>query len=505
MPIDSDCDDNALTQPNSEEDVLSTAAAGPAAARGGALRVLGYLMGTLVSGLSAALLFRHLKLVHTGYYVTALTLVAIVGAVSDLGLTGVGMREMARQAPSERWRLARDLLGLRIALTGVGAAIVITIAWLAYSANLAAGVALACTGLLLQATQDNFTLPLALGLRLGWMSALDLTRQLLTTACTVTLVLLGATLVPFLGISIPVGVIMLVASGWLVRGTRALRPTFSMTRWRSLMSKTVTYSIAVAASALYFRVAILLVSALSNSTQLGYYGASFRVIEVLTLVPNLLVGAAFPIFARAARDDHERLGYALNRVFEVSVIVGAWVAVSIAVAAPLAIAVIGGPEFAPASTVLALQGIGLGAMFVSLVWANALLSLGVFRTILVLNVCTLIANAALVSVLTPSDGAQGAAIATGLAEILAAIVQALAVLRIHPRLRPSLRVLPPTALATAVGLVPMLVPGMPTVARLATSTLLFGGVVLTAKAIPQEALDVIPRPALLGNRFRAHP
>ena len=105
---------------------------------------------------------------------------AIVGAMSDLGLTAVGVRELSMRPPAERWsararsaRIAdhahaprqrrdrRDRLGL------------------VYSPTLAAGVALACVGLLLQATQDNFSLPLLVGLRLGTVSALELSRQLL--------------------------------------------------------------------------------------------------------------------------------------------------------------------------------------------------------------------------------------------------------------------------------------------------------------------------------------
>jgi O-antigen/teichoic acid export membrane protein len=320
------------------------------------LRVGGYIVGALVSVLSAALLFRHLGVRDTGRYVTALSLVAIVGSLSDLGLTAVGVRELSRRPPGERWALAKDLLGLRIILTVAGSAAVIGIAWAAYSVTLADGVALACVGLLLQATQDNFALPLVVDLRLAWVSALDLARQLLTTMLTVALVLLGATLVPFLGISIPVGAVVLVATVRLVRGTRSLAPTFSVRRWRKFMRAMLPYSAATAASALYFRVSILLVSALSTGAQLGYFSASFRIIEVLTLVPALLASSAFPIFARAARDDHERLGYALSRVFDVSVIVGAWVAVSTAVGAPLAIAIIGGPKFQPAVSVLAIQG-----------------------------------------------------------------------------------------------------------------------------------------------------
>ena len=237
---------------------------------------------------------------------------------------------------------------------------------------------------------------------------------------------------------------MLPVTVLLVRGTRSLLPTFSLRRWREFVGAMLPYAAAVAASALYFRVSILLVSALSSGTQAGYFGASFRIIEVLTLVPALLASSAFPIFARAARDDHERLGYALNRVHEVAVIVGAWVAVSIAIGAPLAIKIIGDPQFKPAVPVLAIQGVALGAMFVSIVWANALLSLGLYRMILAINLATLAFNAALVAALIPLDGSRGAAIGTTVAEIAAGILQAVAVIRSRPQLRPSARVLPPS-------------------------------------------------------------
>jgi O-antigen/teichoic acid export membrane protein len=487
------------------EDILATSAAGPAAARGGGLRVGGYLIGVLVSTLSAALLFRHLGKTNVGLYTLAVSLVAIVGAFSDLGLTAIGVREISTLPPEEGWSLARDLLGLRITLTVIGVAVVTVVAWLAYSDTLAAGVALAGIGLLVQAVQDNFSIPLTVGLRLGWVAALDLTRQLLTTLLTIALVLLGAGLVPFLGISIPVGLVVLPATVLLVRGVRTLAPAFDWRRWRRLVGAMVPFAVAVAASALYLRVALLLVSALSDRTQLDYFGVSFRIVEVLTLIPALLASSAFPIFARAASSDHDRLGYGLGRVFEVSLILGAWVAVSIAVGAPLAIAVIGGPEFKDAAPVLAVQGVTLGAMFVSLVWANGLLSLGLYHKIMVLNVSALIGNALLVALLIPIDGARGAAIGTAVAEIAVGIAQAMTVIHGRPQLRPSLRVMPPVALATALGLLPLIFVGLPDIARVCMSTALFGACLLVTRAIPREALELIPRSGALLGRGRQDP
>jgi O-antigen/teichoic acid export membrane protein len=461
------------------------------------------MVGALVSGLSAAVLFRHLGKIETGRYVTAVSLVAIVGALSDLGLTAVGIREISIRPEAERWSLARDLLGLRITLTLLGGTVVTAIAWAAYSGTLAAGVALASFGLLLQVAQDNFSMSLTVELRLGWVAAFDLIRQLLTTLLTIGLALLGASLLPFLGISLPVGVVVLVSTTAVVHGARRLVPTFSWKRCRPLIVQMLPYSAAVAASALYFRVSILLVSALSSATQLGYFGASFRIIEVLTLVPALLASSAFPIFARAARDDHDRLGYALGRVFDVSVIVGAWVAVSIAVGAPLAISLIGGAEFKPAAAILAFQGVALGAMFVSLVWANVLLSLGNYRQILMINVSMLLLNGLLVAALIELDGSRGAAIGTAIAEVIAGVVQARAVIRGRSQFRPSLRILPLVALAAVVGLVPLLMGGVPTIARLLISTILFGGCLLLLRAFPAELLDLLPRSGVLAWRRKS--
>jgi O-antigen/teichoic acid export membrane protein len=480
-------------------DLLGSAEAGPAATRGGALRVGGYIVGALVSAVSAALLFRHLGVVDTGRYVTAMSLIAIVAALSDLGLTAVGVREISLRPESERWTLARELLGLRITLTLAGGAIVTAITAVSYSTTLAAGVALAGFGLLLQATQDNFAIPLIVDLRLGWVSAFELLRQVLTTLAILLLVFLGASLLPFLAVSIPVGVVVLALTVNVVHGRRALMPSFDWRRWGAFMSAILPYSAAVAASALYFRVSILLVSALSTAAQLGYFSASFRIVEVLTVVPGLLASAAFPIFTRAARDDHARLGYALGRVFEVALIVGAWIAVSIGVGARLAIEVIGGAKFNPAIPVLALQGVAVGAMFVSAVWSNGLLSLGLYRQILMINVVALVLNAALVASLVSVDGARGAAIGTAIAEVAAAVALAALVIRGRPHLRPSLRVVPRVALASALGLTPLAMDGVPVIARIAISTILFGLTVLLTGALPPEVRALIPESLTRGK------
>ena len=209
-------------------ELLDSSLAGPAATRGGARRAGGYLVGVLVSVVSAALLFRHLGVIDTGRYVLALSLVAIIGALSDLGLTAVGVREIARLPEPERWPLAQALLGRRISLTLIGGVVVTAITALVYTPMLAAGVAMASVGLLLQAAQDNFSMPLVVDLRLGGVAAVQLLRQVLSTIAILLLVFAGAGMLSFLAVSIPVGLVVLAVTIQIVRGRRSLMPSFDL-------------------------------------------------------------------------------------------------------------------------------------------------------------------------------------------------------------------------------------------------------------------------------------
>lgn len=474
------------------DDLLSTPQAGPAAIRGGALRVLSFAAGSLFAIVGAALLFRHLGVVETGRYTTALSLAAVVTGFTDLGLTAIGMRELATLQGDRRARMARSLLGIRLVLTVVGVLLVTAFAFAAYDTVLGFGVLIAGGGVLVANVQATLSVPLMAGLRLGWVSLLDLSRQLAGVAMIVVLVLAGAALLPFLVIPAIAAALVLVPTALLVRRDIPLRPSFDLTHWRELAAPVLTYSIAVAAGTLYMRAAIVMVSLLASGEQLGYFSLSFRVVEVLLLIPALLVGAAFPIFARAARDDHERLGYALGRVFEVSLIVGAGITLALALGAPLAIEVMGGADFEPAAPVLAIQALVLMATFLTTVWGYGMLSLHLHRMILVLNLGALAVLVVVLSVLVPLDGARGAAIGTAAVELSVAVAGGFLLVRRRPFLRPSLTVVPKVALAVLLAAAPALALDMPVALDVLCAMLVYGVALLALRAFPQE-LDALLR------------
>jgi O-antigen/teichoic acid export membrane protein len=462
--------------------------------RGGTTRAAGFFVSALLGAGSAAVLFRHLGPTETGVYVTALSIASIAGGISDLGLTALGVRELSVRDPAGRIQVLRTMIGMRIVVTL--AAVFMGVAFAAaagYNSTLVAGVAVAGVGLFFQSLQSTLTMPLLRDLRFGWVTLFEVGRQVLLAGLVIALALSGAGVVLVLAASTPAMLAALVGTALVLRGQTSLRPSFDWQRWRELLRDVLPYSVAVATAVIYFRVAVIVVSLATSSQEIGYFGTSFRILEVLISVPALLAGAAFPVFAHSALSDHRRFAYAVQRTFEVMAIVGVLFVLMVAIGAPVAIDVVGGTKFHPAIPVLQLQAVGLGASFVSSVWSYALLSLRLHRELIAISVGALVVGMLVVLGATAAWGIQGAAGATAATELGLAIGGGLVLRRAYPRLVLSLRLLPRIGLAGVAGAAVVLIPGLKSIEAVAGSAVVYVAILFALRAVPVELASEILR------------
>jgi O-antigen/teichoic acid export membrane protein len=468
-------------------DPLVAATAGRTAARGGVLRVAGYAASIALSVGSAAILFRHLGVADGGRYVAALTVVAIFGALVDAGLTALGTRELAVTPREERRARMRVFMGLRVAATTAGmVAATIFAALVGYPATVVAGISAAGLGLLIQHAQTTMSIPLLTDLRLGLVTLLDLLRQVVAVGLIVALVATGAGLVAFLAVPIPASLVALAATAWVVRTQVSLRPALRLRSWLPLLREALPLAAATAVAAIHFRIPVVLVSLVSGTGQTGYFGASFRVVDVLLVAPQLLFGATFPILVRAARENRARLREAIVRMSEVAVIAGAAVALILALAAPFVVDVVAGARFEPAGDVLTIHAAALGLAFVTAVFSYALLSLGAYRDVLRVNLAALVVALGGTAILATASGARGAAVAAVGTEAVLVTVSGWVLVRRLPELRFSMRV--PLRVLAALGVsVAASVPlGLPSILRAALGGTVFIGTLAALRGFPPD-------------------
>ncbi len=480
-------------------DVLDSDAAGGLIIRGGVLRFASYATIVVLSLIPALLLTRYLGTAGFGHYTTVISLVTVVALVTDVGMANLGTREFAVREGADRTRMMRDLLGLRVALTLVGVVFAMVFALCAgYDAALLAGTLLASLSTVALVFQHTYSIPLAAELRLGVLSLMDVVRQLLTTVAIVVLILVGAGILPLLSVPLAMYLLLVPVTASLARGKITLGMGLHPRRWLALLRPTIAYSLATMVGAAYVYTAQILTSLAASAHQSGLFSLSFRVYTIAVTAPMLLVSGAMPLLARAERDDRERLAYALQRIFEVSLILGVAAAVGILAGAPFIVAVIGGPKYAGSVPVLRIQGIALAASFMVAGWGFALLTIKRYRALLAINALALVASCALTLTLAATHGATGAAFATLCGEGILLVGYPLALAAGNPELRPRLAVLPKVALALAPALALTLTLELPSVVLLVLALGVYALVIFLTRATPQELLELIPRPRRRG-------
>ena len=473
--------------------MLDSTEAGGRIIRGGALRVGTYVLMMALSVLAAALLTRHLGVVRFGQYTTVISLVAVVATVTDAGMSVIGVREFSVRDGAQRDELMRDLLGLRMTLTAVGVLLVGGFALAAgYGTALLVGAVLASLGTIALVAQHTHTIPISAELRLGTLSALELARQVLTVGAIVILVVLGAGVLSLLAVVLAVNLVLIPPTAALARHKISLRLAVRPRQWLTLLRLTVSFSLASAVGTLYMFTTQIITSLVAGSHQSGLFAASFRIFIVITVVPGTLAGGALPLLARAARDDRVRLAYAMQRIFDASLILGVGAAVGMLGGAQFVIHIVAGPKYAASAEVLQIQGIALIATFVLAGWGYALLAMERYKEVLLANLIAFLVSCAATLSLAGTHGAVGAAMATVCGETVLAVGSLVVLVRGHRELRPRLGIVLKVALAAVPAVVLALLPGVPSLARALLALLAYGLVIVLTRAVPEEAIELLP-------------
>lgn len=492
-----------VTEPTDPGHRLDSEEAGRTALKGSALRTGAYVVGLMLSLISAPLLTRHLGVVDFGRYVTVMALVTIVAGFTEGGLNSIVLRGFSQLDDTQRRSMMRAAIGIRLMLTSVGVALAVAFAAGAgYTTAMVLGTVLAGVGLVLQLLQSMLSMPLQAHLRFGWSSAVELLRQVVSVSLIVALVLVGAGLVPLIAIAIPAAAVSLAVTIPLVAQYTPLTPSFHPAEWWRLLRESIPWAVVAAVNIVYLRIAIVVMSLVATAVQIGYFAISFRIMEVLVGIPGMILAPVFPILARAEATDRERFARVSGRVFELALLTATWIVVCIEVGAPFAIHVLAANKANPAITVLRIQGFSLIGNFMAMACGLPLLTARHHRPVVIANLLALLTSATITAALSPSLGARGGAIAVVCGESGLALISAVLLSRTLPETRLPLSTVPVAALAGGAAVAVGLLLPIPSVAGVFVASVVFLVVLALCGRLPRELGELLRgvREALGGTR-----
>jgi O-antigen/teichoic acid export membrane protein len=355
-----------------------------------------------------------------GQLTAAAIFIGLISTFTDAGLGSATVREIAQeQRPTEQILGTTLILRLLIAgvTTGIGLLLGLLIYHGGYHDQTRLGIVLLSITILMATLQSSVTAGLVAILRNDLIVIGDILGKAVTL---VAIILCVRNNTGFNGIIwayiIGAGVNCLSD---LAFGLYRYRPqlTIDLAYWKQLLRIAMPLGITGVLGTLYFRADGFLLSLMRTNTDVGLYGAAYKVVEVTMAIPVFFAASAFPILA-AAHKDLERVSGLTHRSFVMMSVIAAPIVVGTILLAPEFMVLLGGRAYAQSAAPLAILMVSNYFSFFNAVFGNSLIATNNQKRLIGIFLATLVSNIAINLVAIPMFGIIGAAGAVVFSELL---------------------------------------------------------------------------------------
>ncbi|HXF82953.1 MAG TPA: oligosaccharide flippase family protein, partial [bacterium] len=231
-----------------------------------------------------------------GVYAYVMSLVSILGVVTDFGLSPYYIRTAQRHDYPPP---GSATLGLRLAISLTAAAALALYAWRWAEATLRVPLLLGSLILVLGVLPAHVTALLRARERMTFDAVVRISGAVITTGGGIVAILRGWGVPGVMG-ALVVGGALLTALAW--RTFRREEPTLTLGApaqvYREILRGAWPFAALAILGVVYFRIDAVMLFTMRGRDTAGQYAAAYRLMEAALLVPLTLAGAAFPAMAR---------------------------------------------------------------------------------------------------------------------------------------------------------------------------------------------------------------
>ncbi|MHC5212085.1 MAG: oligosaccharide flippase family protein [Planctomycetota bacterium] len=412
-------------------------------------QIAGRLYGSgLAFVITALILPRRLSAAEFGIFVFYLTLYQLLHTMLDFGAGTIVIREASRDR-ARAGQLIGMLIGLKGRLALAAALLLLPVAlWFDGLTPRAALLGLAALHLLCHAPAGAaaiFHVDMAFG------------RAILAGASGQTAWLLGTVVLVFAGVTEPALYLLVFGLGSLVQGAasyvwarRRVQVRFDATREerRRLWSESWPAGVSLTMAAVYYHIDAVMLRPMVGEVAVAHYGAAYRLMGFVLMVPVLFSQVVFPVFSRLWGAGPAALRPVFENTAAFLLGLGVLVPPVVWLVRHDVMALIFPPEYAAGGQSLGILSLAIVLVFGAYPHVLALLAAGEQRLMMRLSITGAALNVGLNLVLIPRLGISGAAWATVATEGFILASTAWAVRRRTGLALPPSRLARPAACAT---------------------------------------------------------
>ena len=154
-----------------------------------------------------------------------------------------------------------------------------------------------------------------------------------------------------------------------------IRPRLNLRFWKYILRESLPLALTVIFTVIYFKIDVVMLSLIrGDNSEIGWYSAAMRLIELMGVVPALIVSALFPIAASLYKESIDSLRKVYKTSFRYLLIVALPISVGILLLSERFVFTIYGKEYFKTVPALKIMAIALIFIFVNYILMNILVS-----------------------------------------------------------------------------------------------------------------------------------
>jgi len=456
-----------------------------------AMQYVSRIIGTAFGLITLSILTRYLGAEGYGQFTVATSYLQFIGTLVDFGLTITAI-QMLSEPDADQSKILGNLLTLRIiTAVAVFAAAIGVAFFLPWGSLTHLAIAVGSFSFIFLSIHQIFVGLFQKNLRMEFPAISEVVGRGVLVAAVAIVASIGGNLIMVMAAMSAANLAML---GFSLLFAKKVQP-YSLRLDRAVIAKIYRRSWPIAISIMfnliYLRGDVIVMKIVGRSeAEIGWYGAAYKPLDVITVIPIIFMGLVLPLFVHAwSTMDHEKVRRIIQRAID-AVGILAWPTLSggIVLATPLML-FISGPQFAPSGPLLALLVIAAFMVFYGSLFGHLIVGIGRQRVMTWIYAADAAVSLALYFIFIPRYGATAAALVTIFSEAVIAVAATTIVLA-TVKMRPSLKVTGKALLAAAImGIVISFTPETHVLLKILIGIIVYAILLVALRAVTKDEIN----------------
>lgn len=326
-------------------------------------------VSTALGLVAVAMMTRYLGQEMFGWYTTTMAFLQFIGVLVDFGLTPV-TGQMLSEPDFDNKKVMKNILGFRLVTAGIAFGLApLIILFFPYPTEVKIAVIFTNVSFLAISLRQVLTGFYQKKLKMYVQAIGEVLGRVVLVGGVWALIHFGSSFLPFMVVVTLASIVY--ASFLFVYAWRKGFAGFSYDKkmWKSIAIKMWPLAISIMFNVIYLKGDTVLLSLFRPQSEVGVYGAAYKVIDILTESAMMMMGLLLPLITYAwSRNDMKQFRQRLQKSFDLMMALGVPLVVGAIILAEEIMVLVAGGQFTDSSEplqilALAVFGVFLGATF----------------------------------------------------------------------------------------------------------------------------------------------